>query len=105
MYYRITAYHEKEDLSVIMDSNGLYEKIWQFSSFLIGKGFTVIEVSGEDKFLDGNITRVAPDNKKHILRAHAKGRPESVTHKHNGVAYCATKVADKIYVPDRERKI
>ena len=49
-YFRITAYHPKEDLSVIMDSNGIFEKLWQFSAFMVSKGFKIIEVGGEDKF-------------------------------------------------------
>ena len=46
-YFRITAYHPTENLSVIMDSNGLFEKLWQFSSFMVSKGFKIIEVGGE----------------------------------------------------------
>ena len=28
-YYRITAYHPEKDISIIMDSLGLFEKKWQ----------------------------------------------------------------------------
>ena len=102
-YYRITAYHPGEDLSVIMDSHGLYEKLWQFSSFMLQRGFTVIEVSDGNKFLDGNISKADRDNAAIILRAHQYGKPENVTHIHNGVIYQAVKVAEKIYVPDRAK--
>ena len=54
-YYRITAYHKEKDISIIMDSYGLFEKKWQFSADLIRRGFDIIEVSDDTQFLDGNI--------------------------------------------------
>ena len=36
-YYRITAYHPEKNISVIMDSYGMFEKLWQFSAFLVEK--------------------------------------------------------------------
>ena len=81
-YFRITAYHPQKDISVIMDSNGKFEKLWQFSAYLIQKGFKIIEVGNQEKFLDGNIDR-APENKqKIILRACSKGQP---VHKGNTI--------------------
>lgn len=41
-YFRITAYHPEQDLSAIFDSNGCFEKLWQFSAYLIQKGFKII---------------------------------------------------------------
>lgn len=41
-YYRITAYHPEKDISIIMDSFGLFEKKWQFSADLIKKGFKIL---------------------------------------------------------------
>ena len=40
-YFRITAYHPEQDLSAIFDSNGYFEKLWQFSAYLIQKGFKI----------------------------------------------------------------
>lgn len=60
-YYRITGYCEQEDFSFILDCYGMFEKLWQFSSFLVQKGLKVLEVSNSDKFLDSNIPR-APEN-------------------------------------------
>ena len=40
-YFRITAYNPTEDICVIMDSNGLFEQIWQFSSLLVKHGFDI----------------------------------------------------------------
>ena len=33
-YFRITAYHPKKNICAVFDSNGKFEKLWQFSSFL-----------------------------------------------------------------------
>lgn len=102
-YFRITAYHPTEDISAIMDSNGMFEKLWQFSSFLLQKGFKVLEVSTDDKFLDINIPKAEADTDKFFLRANAKGKPESITYELNGTVYTAVKVGDKIYVPDKTK--
>lgn len=74
-YFRITAYNSAVDISVIMDSNGVFEKIWQFSSLLVQKGFKILEVGNEEKFLDGNFDRAPEDKQKIILRACSKGQP------------------------------
>ena len=31
-YYRITAYHSDEDISIILDSYGKFETLWDFSA-------------------------------------------------------------------------
>ena len=41
-YFRITGYHPSDNYCFIMDSNGMFEKMWQFSSFLIQKGLKVL---------------------------------------------------------------
>ena len=56
-YYRITAYHPAEDLSVIADSNGKFEKLWEFSAYMVSKGFKVIAVSREENFLEGDMPK------------------------------------------------
>ena len=75
-YFRITAYHPTENLSVIMDSNGMFEKLWQFSSFMVSKGFKIIEVGGEDKFDDGDMPKAERDTVHIILRACKSGQPD-----------------------------
>ena len=74
-YFRITAYNKNENISIIMDSYGRFEKLWQFSSYLISKGFTIIEVGAEDKFTDGNFKKVDYDKEHVILRAAQYGEP------------------------------
>lgn len=75
-YFRITAYHPTENVSVIMDSYGKFEKLWQFSAYMVQKGFKVLTVGNDETFFDGNIekeTEVEPE--KIILRAYATGKP------------------------------
>ena len=99
-YYRITAYHIEKDISIIMDSYGLFERKWQFSADLIKKGFDILEVSDDSQFLDGNIERLTveyPD--KFVLRAYVEGKPEYLTQTIGGTSYKAVKVGDKIYIP------
>ena len=59
-----------------MDSNGLFQKLWQFSSFMVSKGFKIIEVGDEDKFDDGDMPKAEYDNVHVILRACKSGKPE-----------------------------
>ena len=99
-YFRITAYLPTKDLSIIIDSNGVYEKLWQFSSDLIQKGFEIIAVSNLDNIIDINIEKAEPSAEKLILRATAPGKPENITH----LEYHALKVNNKIYVPSKEKK-
>jgi hypothetical protein len=99
-YFRITAYHPTENLSVIMDSNGMFEKLWQFSSFMVSKGFKIIEVGGEDKFDEGDMPKAERDTVHIILRACSQGKPTNTASTKNGIAYKAIAVKNKMYIPD-----
>ncbi len=100
-YFRITAYYPEDNFTIIIDSNGLFEKMWQFSSYCIQKGFKIIEISNEEQFLDVNISKAELDNEKIILRANADGKPETITYTLNNKEYQAIKVGDKIYIPNK----
>lgn len=100
-YFRITGYVKEKDLCFIMDCNGMFEKLWEFSALLIQHKIQVLEVANDTKFLDGNINKVECDANHIALRATAKGMPENTTYTLDGITYKAIKVADKIYVPDR----
>ena len=104
MYYRITAYYPQDDFSFIIDSNGKFEKLWQFSSRLVNKGIQIVEVSKEEQIIDINIEKPEIDNENLILRATADGKPEYVEQNINGFTYNAVKVADKIYISNKEEK-
>ena len=101
-YFRITGYDEKDNFCFIIDSNGMFEKLWQFSSFLIQKGLKALEVSKFENIIDINIKKAEEDKEHIILRANAPGKPEYISQTINGKTYQAIKVADKIYVPNKD---
>ena len=75
-YFRITAYHPVEDFSAIIDSYGMFDKLWQFSAYLVEKGFKIIAVGNDEQFSDGNFEKTDEIEKdKIILRACDKGTP------------------------------
>ena len=75
-YFRITVYHPVHNTSAIMDSNGKFEKLWQFSAYLVGKGFKIVSVAGADNFSEGNIPMNDVPTDTILLRACAQGQPE-----------------------------
>lgn len=74
-YYRITAYHPAEDLSVIADSNGKFEKLWEFSAYMVSKGFKVIAVSREENFLEGDMPKIASNKDRITIQVYLTGKP------------------------------
>ena len=100
-YFRITGYDEKDDFCFIIDSNGMFEKLWQFSAFVVQKGLKVLEVSKLENIIDVNIKKASEDKEHIILRAISPGKPEYVEKNINGTIYKAVKVADKIYIPSK----
>ena len=104
-YFRITAYYPEDNFSFIIDSNGKFEKLWQFSAYLISKGIKVIEASKQEQMLDINIEPAPQDNEHIILRANADDKPENITYEIDGITYKAVKVGDKIYIPAKEQTI
>ena len=104
-YFRITAYLPAGDMTVVMDSYGNYDSLWQFGAMLIQKGFEVLEASTGAEFLDVNITNIeTPAPGKIFLRAYCKGRPEYIACELNGTAYRAVRVNDKVYIPNKNIK-
>ena len=62
-YFRITAYDKANDYTCILDSNGMFEKLWQFSSYLVNK----IEASKMENVIDINIESVDYDTEHIVL--------------------------------------
>ena len=92
-YFRITAYHPEKNVSVIMDSYGMFEKLWQFSSFMVQKGFKVLAVGNDEIFDDGNIGKDDTFRaNKILLRACATGTPT--------IANGKVEVNGKFYMPN-----
>lgn len=79
-YFRITAYYPNANIGFIVDSNGKFEELWQFSAFLVKKGCKILHVGRDEKFQDGNIPKIEPCEEL-VLRACQNGKPEPV----NGV--------------------
>ena len=74
-YYRITAYHAPEGLSIIADSYGKFEKLWEFSAYLMERGFRVIAVDREQFFIDGTMPKVDMPSEKLMIRAVGRAEP------------------------------
>ena len=94
-YFRVTAYHESENISVIIDSNGYFAEIWELSALMIQKGFSVLEVSDSSQFLDGNIEKADKDAESLIVRACCQGKPT-----YNGKV---VEVEGKYYTPEKNK--
>lgn len=74
-YYRITAYHKNSNVCLIADSNGKFEKLWQFSSFFVYKGFEIVSVVKAENLSFGNIPKANADSHHILIRACGKGNP------------------------------
>ena len=96
-YYRITAYHSEHDISVILDSNGRFETLWEFSSFLADHGFRIVFITKSDAIADAGCPDIEP-SKKLAVRAIAKGFPESDDFIYQDRKCKAITVGSKVYV-------
>lgn len=104
-YFRITAYHKDLDACCIIDSNGMFEKQFQFTYYLYERGFEIVEVGDADKFMDVNIKKADVNTEKMILRAFMHGRPQYTTATVYGVTYRAIAVEDKVYIPNKYQRV
>ena len=95
-YYRITAYHSDEDISVILDSNGKFESFWDFSSFLVAHGFKIIVLTHANRIAETTFPAIEPSNKIGV-RAIAKGLPEIQDFPYQNRKCKAITVGDKVY--------
>ena len=96
-YFRITAYHPEKDISVILDSNGAFEKLWQFSSYLVQKGFKILEVGANENIIESTFPAIKEVSNKIILRAIDNGKPEIQEITYQDRPCKAITVYDKIY--------
>ena len=101
-YFRVTAYHPTEDISVLIDSYGVYDKLWQSSSALVMKGFKIIEASDSSKFVDVNIPTIEPNDKQLYLRACMIGKPDEFLQTIDGKRLKVLQVENRMYIPDKE---
>ena len=96
-YFRITAYHPEKDISVILDSNGMFEKLWQFSAYLVQKGFKILEVSANDNIIECTFPATKEISSRIMLRAIDKGKPEIQEMTYKDRPCKAITVYDKTY--------
>lgn len=75
-YFRITGYYPKENICFILDSNGKFQALWEFSSLLVNMGIEIIAVGRDERMSYGNFSRAEPDAEHIFLRACAQGKPE-----------------------------
>ena len=66
-YYRVKAHFEKEKITAVFDSNGCFEKLWQFSAFIIAHGGTILDVEKDGQMTD-TYTMLEENAKKIFLR-------------------------------------
>ena len=104
-YYRITAYHPTEDYCFIVDCHGKFEKLWQFSAYLVSKGVKVLEVANSDTFLDGNMNRAKEHPEYIYLQSAQRGQPTKTTIIVDGKTYRAVEVCGRRYVPNRNEVV
>ena len=90
---KCTVYHPAEDVSAIIDSNGYFEKVWQLSAALVQKGFKIVEVGGDDRFLEGDLPKAESDSQHLLLRACKVG----LTDYTNSVV----QIGGKGYIPEK----
>ena len=74
-YFRVTAYYPAGNVGFIVDSNGKFASLGDFSLFLIEKGCKITQIERAENFQDGNITKIEPCEEL-VLRACMIGKPE-----------------------------
>ena len=104
-YYRITAYYPPEDFCFIVDSHGRFEKLWEFSSYLVSNGIKILEVANGDTFLDGNIKRAKEHPEFLFLQAISKGQPIIANTTIDGITYRSIEICGRRYAPNRNEVI
>ena len=75
-YFRITVYHPVHNISAIMASDEKFEKCWQFSADLAGKGLKIVSVAGTYNFSEDNSPINDFPTVYILLHACAKGQQE-----------------------------
>lgn len=75
-YFRITGYHKEKNVCFIAESNGKFQALWEFSSFLVSKGIEIIAVGKDERLAYSNIVNAEPNTDCIIIRACDMGRPD-----------------------------
>lgn len=67
-YFRITVYHPVHNISAIIDSNEKFEKLWQFSAYLVAKGFKIINAESDQRKLIKDRCDIINQNKVILIK-------------------------------------
>ena len=105
MYYRITGYDPRANISFIVDSNGKFEKLWQFSAYVKSKGCEIFAVSRQENMIDDKTPLIERNNKQFVIRSFYMGTPTWSVLKSDGIAYKSLRVGTVEYIPDAEEKV
>lgn len=104
-HFRVTAYHPVEDITVLIDSCGVYAEIWELSSMLVIKGFKIIEVSDSTKFVDVTVPTVEPNKDRLYLRACMVGSPDIFLQTVDNRRVKVVQVENRMYIPDKTANV
>ena len=96
-YFRIAAYYPEKDISVILDSNGRFEKLWQFSAYLVNKGFKILEVGTNENIIESTFPTLKEVSNKIMLRGIDRGQPRIETTTYQERSCKAIMLYDKVY--------
>jgi len=66
-YFRVKAFYPKENMTIIIDSYGKYDKLWQISAFMVQKGFKILEVWDDENVPDTEIPKVKTVDTSHLI--------------------------------------
>lgn len=72
--YRITGYDPKHDFTFILDSYGMFDVNWKFSSYLVLRGLKIIKIADIE-----NIDNLLNDKEHLYLRKNVQGKVETLS--------------------------
>ena len=93
------ALEGKKTLLIEKHNLPMFEKMWQFSSFLVKKGLKVVEVSNDEQFIDIDLKKVDYNSSELMLRATGNGHPDFSEKIIDGVTRKVVIVGGKSYIP------
>ena len=75
----------------------MFEKLWQFSSYLVQKGFKILEVGANENIIESTFLAVKEVSNKIMLRAIDKGKLEIQEITYQDRLCKAITLYDKVY--------
>jgi hypothetical protein len=69
----------EKDFTVILDSYGKFEALWEFSACLVGRRFKILDVAKGETIQKVTFDKIPETSSKICLRVIAKGKPYVTT--------------------------